>query len=188
MRGTHPPALLPLAALLAAGLAALPAVAAEREWQAAGSLDAALARADGRWTAGGGFGLEGRYGLTDAFAARAELDGSWHPTSADGGRPGGTVRVGGLTAGLGWALDVLRFVPFAELGLALQALGGAVAERRVDLGLEAGAGLEYLLDRRWSLGLALRARWLPVRLAGDDGAFGGTPACLRAALRLGYAF
>jgi hypothetical protein len=158
--------------------------AAEGEgWAAVGAVFA-TARADGRWVPGGGVTLTGQYGLTDAWSVHADFAGSWHPVDADALRPGGRVRALACSAGITYALDVLRVVPYVSAGLAVQNLGGALRDARTDLGVGLGGGADYLLDRRWSLGLELGYRILPVALAGDRDGFGGTPQAFTAGLRL----
>ena len=161
-----------------------PATAAEGEGLAAVGAAFATARADGRWAPGAGVAVAGQYGLDDAWSLRAGVSGSWHPVSADALRPGGHVRALGCSAGVTYTLDVLRVVPFVTAGVAVQDLHGALRDARTDLGVELGGGADYLLDRRWSLGLELAYRILPVAVAGDHDAFGGTPQALAAGLRV----
>jgi hypothetical protein len=119
--------------------------------------------------------LEGQYGVTDSLALHAALGGSWHG--------GGPVRTLGAVAGVTYAIDVLRVVPFFEGGLAFQGQGGGPPGRS-DLGLEVGLGGEYLLDRSWALAVAGRVTYLPVHLSGS----GGTASLLSLGLRLGRTF
>jgi hypothetical protein len=161
-----------------------PALAAEGEGLAAVGAAFVTARADGRWAQGAGVSATGQYGLDDTWSLRAALSGSWHPVSADALRPGGQIRALGFSAGVTYTLDVLRVVPFVTAGLAVQNLSGALRDARSDLGVALGGGADYLLDRRWSLGLELAYRILPVAIAGKRAAFGGTPQLLAAGLRL----
>jgi len=180
-----------IACLLGLGAALLwpgPARAAEGEGLLALGAGYAAARADGRWAHGGDLQLEGQYGLDDAWSVRAGLSAGLHPVSAEGARPEGRVQRTTLAAGVVYALDVLRVVPYVHLGLAVQNLGGAVADGRTDAGFDLAVGADYLLDRRWSLGLVARGQIFLLPLAGERGAFGGTPSALGVALRLGRAF
>jgi hypothetical protein len=158
--------------------------AAEGEGLAAVSAGFATARADGRWAPGAGGCVAVQYGLDDSWSAGARLSGSWHPVDGAAGRPDGLVRSLGGSAGVTYALDVLRVVPFLSAELAVQNLGGAVRDARTDLGVELGGGADYLLDRRWSVGVDLAYRVLPLPLAGERGSFGGTPQTFAATLRL----
>jgi len=169
--------LAPVALALLAVAMTTAARASEGEWLVAGGAGAAWLRQGGAWHPGGVLGLEGQYGVTDAWLLRATLDGSWHASSGDT-RP----RALGGSAGITYAVDVLRVIPFAELGVAVADLGGVAGGARTDLGVDVGVGAEYLLTRRWSLSLAVRARALPLGLRGDAA---GTPARVGFMLRLG---
>jgi hypothetical protein len=169
------------AALATLVLLALPApcfAVGEEERQVALTAGAGRLAGGGVEAAGGALArLEGAYGLTDTLALHAALGGSWHA------RSGGTVSTLGVVAGVTYALDVLRVVPFFEGGVAFLGQGGP-GPGRSDLGLEGGVGGEYLLDRYWALALVARAMVLPLRLSGS----GGTPSLLTLALRLGRTF
>jgi hypothetical protein len=161
------------------------ASAAEGEGLVAVGAAFATARADGRWVPGGGISMTGQYGLDDTWSVRAAFSASWHPVRAEELRPAGHIRALGFSAGVTYTLDVLRVVPFVTAGLAVQNLGGRLRDARSDLGIALGGGADYLLDRRWALGLELAYRVLPLPLAGDRGGFGGTPQAFAAGLRLG---
>jgi hypothetical protein len=179
------------ACLLALGAALLSGgrvQAAEGELLLAAGGAYAGARADGRWAHGGQLQVEGQYGLDDAWSVRAGLELGLHGTEADGVRPGGRARRTAVAAGVVYALDVLRVVPYAQLGLAVQNLGGAVSDARTDGGFDLALGADYLIDRRWALGLVLRAQLFPLPLGGERGHFGGTPSVLAAGLRLARGF
>jgi hypothetical protein len=165
--------------------AARPAAAAEDEWLVAADGGYTAARADGLWRHGGALGVQAQYGFTDAWSGGARLALGLHPVTGDAERPSGRLRATTLAAGVTYTVDVLRVVPFAGMGIALQNLAGAVRDARTDLGGEVSAGADYLLDRRWSLGLLLRYQILPLPIAGGRDVFGGTPAAFSLALRLG---
>jgi hypothetical protein len=114
--------------------------AAEGEWMAGVSAGVAGAEQGAGWAAA----LEAAHGLTDSWGLRA---------AAELALPAGERRVG-LNAGVVFAWDVVRYVPFAELG-ASYAHDGAHA-----LGPQAGLGVEYLLGPRWALGLVARAAYV----------------------------
>jgi hypothetical protein len=167
--------------MVLAALWAQPALALEQdEWQLAGGISGALAHQAGGFDPGAGLALEAERGLTDLWAVRASL-------GFDAFRPSSERWRQDLTLGLGTAaaFDVLRTVPFVELGLVLAwpdlDADAGIATRA---GLQAGVGAEYLLDRAWSLGGVVRGRALPLALAGPGGAGGlVVSASLRCARR-----
>lgn len=121
-------------------------------------------------------GLEVERGLSDSWAARLQAGAGLH----DG------VRAALVAAGATWAFDVVRVVPFVELGVSVMDARGEGVRARQDLGLHGGLGAQYLLARRWALAAVARSHWLPWRLAGPSDA--GRPRLLQVGLRLGYVF
>ncbi|HJX63151.1 MAG TPA: hypothetical protein VJ860_04275 [Polyangia bacterium] len=125
-------------------------------------------------------GVEAMMGLTDAWAGRAALSGSWQPESASGSPR----YVTAVSLGATYSLDVVRWVPFVDLGLSLADLRreGASSQR---MGPQVGLGAEYLLSRRWALAALARFDFFALRLAGS----GGTrPWWACAGLRVGRVF
>ena len=158
--------------MLLATLAALPRPAGavgEDEAQAAASASWGWLETRGH---GGVLRLEGQYGVTDGLALHATAGASWHGATA--------ARAVAVEAGVTYALDILRVVPFGEAGLCV--LGVAAGAR--GMGLQVGLGGEYLIDRHWALALVVRYAYLPLRLGGGP----GRPSLLGAGLRLGYVF
>lgn len=102
--------------------------------------------AAGHSESGGGGGLRLRYGLSETLALHAQ-------GGAMGSARGALSYGGGL--GLTYALDLLRVVPFFEVGLGVV---GTTADGgpRAALGLALGLGADYVLSTRWSVGGALR--------------------------------
>jgi hypothetical protein len=150
----------------------------EQERQLALAAGAALLAGDGRAAGGLLAGIEGQYGVSEVLALHVALGASWHGGTA------GTVRATALVAGVTYAVDVLRVVPFFEAGLAfLDRAGGATAGR--ELGGQVGLGGEYLLDRRWAVAVLARYAYVPLRLSSPAG---GPPSLLTLALRLGHTF
>jgi hypothetical protein len=135
------------------------------EKQASGALGFALAGADDHARPGMQAGVEAMMGFTDAWAGRAAVSGSWQPDSA-GSSPR---HVTAVSLGATYSLDVVRWVPFVDLGLSLADLrgGGASSQR---LGPQVGIGAEYLLSRRWTLAALVRFEFFALRLAGSGGA------------------
>jgi hypothetical protein len=159
-----------------------PALALEQdEWLAAGAV-----AGNGAWGSAGtgpgvGFNLEGQRGLNDLFAARAAIEFDLVRASSQRWSRDLTFEMGGAAA-----FDVLRAVPFVEAGLALALADlGGVAGTQTRAGLHAGVGIDYLIDRDWSVGGVLRGRVLPVSLGGSDGT---TRTVLGASLRLARRF
>ena len=153
--------------------------ASEGEWEAGASAAAASLRDDGRWAPGLQLGLEGQRGLTELWSLRLGVMGSLHAvdaTAGAGGRPSGMARTAVASAGLVYALDVFRVVPFAELGASFWHLTGRAAGSGAHAGYEASLGASYLLDPRWSLAAALRFQHAPIG--------GGSPLILSVGLRL----
>jgi len=106
------------------------------------------------WSAGGVTHLEGAYGLSDELAVhgRAVLGRSFFaPRNQDE-----TWLSGGL--GLTWSLDVLRFVPYAQLSLIVARRG---AEAELGAGSALDLGLRYWINRHWLVGGGYRASVLP---------------------------
>jgi hypothetical protein len=174
--------------LAAAGVAAMallwsrPGLALEQdEWLAAAALAGNLASVADGMAPGVGLRLEGQRGLTDLWAARAAVEFSSLREPREHWRRDLAFEVG-TTA----AFDVLRAVPFVEAGmtLVLADLSGD-GQTATRAGLHAGLGLEYLIDRAWSVGGVLRGRVVPLPLAGSDGAAG---AVVSASLRLARRF
>lgn len=115
---------------------------------------------------GGGAGLHYTYGITDAFNLVASAGWSlvalneklWDPSTTPHTRPT-NLTMGNV--GLAYVLDVLRWVPWgaAELGgYGLQ--GGTIDGFKLLPGAAIALGLDYRLDRSWSLGVEARQHFL----------------------------
>ena len=179
-RAPRPPAPLAVPLIVAAllGLSLAPRTAralGEEEWLASATLGGGLVRGGGASGAGGGVGLELAHGLTDLVAVRGGVALERMGLPAHAGAPAQGTNAFALVAGAAAAFDVLRTVPFVELGLALDhVVAGAHAGTRT--GVELGVGADYLMDRDWSLGAAVRSRLLPLVLGDGSGqlwSFGG---------------
>ncbi len=133
-----------------------------RQHHLGAETELAMLRIDDKSTAsvGAGLALHYTYGLNDQFnlmgeAGRAlvarnqEQDGDSPRT-----RPASVDR---LTFGVGYVLDVLRWVPyFGLLGGAYRLSGGTLNDALVLPGAEVAVGLDYLCSHRWTVGLAGR--------------------------------
>jgi hypothetical protein len=174
--------------LAAAGVAAValswsrPGLALEQdEWLAAAAVSGNWAWVSDGNAPGLGLGLEGQRGLSDLWAARGAVEFDLFREPSQHWRRDLTFEIGAAAA-----FDVLRAVPFVEAGVALTLadLGGD-AGTATRAGLHAGLGVEYLIDRAWSVGGVLRGRVTPLSLAGPDGSVG---LVVGASLRLARRF
>ena len=114
---------------------------------------------------GAGLGLHYTYGINDQFNFMAEMNvsrvaanqqqddaASPHTRPAD---------VAHATAGVGYVLDVLQFVPYFGLMLGGYRLSGGTLDSALILpGAELAVGLDYQLTRHWAIGLAGRQHLL----------------------------
>ncbi len=152
----------------------------EGERQLSGLVGFALAE-DGAARPGVQGAVEGALGLSEAWAARATFSVSLHPAS--GSQP--HRQFSALTLGFTYAFDVLRLVPFVDLGLTVADVRTGGADSRQRLGPQGGLGLEYLLSRRWAVAALARAEYLGLRLGG---ASEPQPWLVIAGVRLGWIF
>jgi hypothetical protein len=117
------------------------------------------------WSIGGGGGIHYAYGLNDAF--NLMIEGAFGPVALDE-QPGPGIKnnrptmVENVGAGVGWVLDVTRWVPyFGALATTMVFHGGTVDGVRFAGALTVAAGLDYMVTRKLGLGFAFR--WhLPV--------------------------
>lgn len=171
-----------LAALaLALGVLAAPSPAAAYEDQATLFVDLGYASAlgnDALPTHGVIGGLGGSWGLNDAWTLRGRLAWAGHPRD---------LQVGLVSVEVFYMLDILALVPFAGLGIdGIGALGddGTGTSFRPTFAVHAVVGLDWLIDRRFILGVDIRPHLLP--LGFDDDAL--TPLYLSVSLRLSIVF
>ena len=152
----------------AVALAAVPAGAVEREH--ALGVDAGgtvlVVKDKSSPDVGGGAGLHYTYGITDAFNFVANAGWSlvalneklWDPSTTPHTRP---TNLTAADLGIAYVLDVLRWVPWgaAEIGgYALQ--GGTIDGLKVLPGFALAVGLDYRLNRSWSVGAEARQHML----------------------------
>jgi hypothetical protein len=154
----------PLAAVVSLLIGWSTARAGEKEWQLALTPAFAMAQAgDGNggtvnaW--GGGAGLDVAYGLNDAIAVRLTGAYSAHALDASAGGPAGVLSAFHAGAGITYAIDVLRLVPYFDLGVGL--LGSLRPSAHgtdaiYGFGVEIGLGLDYLATRLVSVGFVVR--------------------------------
>jgi hypothetical protein len=120
-------------------------------------------------------------GISDSWAARLGMQTAWYP--ADGAAS--AAHLTAQSAGLTWAADILNWVPFADLGLAVADIRGGGMATSWRLGGQLGIGADYFLSRHLTLSLLARVDYFPLRLAGGHAAH-PVQTCLT--LYLGRAF
>ena len=119
---------------------------------------------------GAGLSLHYAYGLTDQFNFMVE--GGSHVVALDQQMDTPETprtfpaRVDHAGVGIGYVLDVLRWVPyFGVLGTGYVVSGGTVESSKVIVGVAIAAGLDYQLSRRFAVGLALRQHFMASELS-----------------------
>ena len=124
---------------------------------------------DQRSPSGGGGNLQLSYGITDAVAIQLHGGLTAHPLAEDMEKmlPAGLLMTWHASVGVMYALDIVRVVPYFEasvglLGVTRLAAAGAAAGTAagtgtsLNAGAEIGLGADYMLSRRWAVGVALR--------------------------------
>jgi hypothetical protein len=144
------PALASLVASLGAVLGAAPAHAGDGESALGLSAVYAGLTIPEHEPEGGGLVLDYRRGVTDVVWLRGSL------TGAALSHEGGTSYLGQGVVGLTYALDILKYVPYVDLGLAATIVGGGGLDREVHPSIEAGVGLDVLVGRSLSWGPVAR--------------------------------
>lgn len=155
-------------ALLAAallGAAAGPASADEKEFTLALQPGFAVARLGDRNAWGGGGGLDLLYGITDALSLRLTGAYSAHSlaavdkTDSTPALPGGLVTAFHAGAGVSYAVDIVRLVPYFDLSIGLLGMRQPTDKgdkTGYDFGVEIGVGADYLINRRVAVGFVVR--------------------------------
>lgn len=157
------PALVALGLALAA-TAAAPSPARAYEDQATLFVDLGYAAAIGEDavpTHGIVGGLGGSWGLTDAWTIRGRLAWAGHPRD---------FQMGTLGVEVFYMLDILELVPFAGLGadgILTIANDGTGTSIGGTFAVHAVVGLDWLVNRRFIVGLDVRPHLLPLGLSDD---------------------
>ncbi len=117
---------------------------------------------------GAGLGLHYTYGINDQFNFMAEMNVSRVAANQEQDEPSAPrtrpADVAHATAGVGYVIDVLRFVPYVGLSLGAYRLSGGTLDHALVLpGAELAVGLDYQLDRHWAVGVAVRQHLLVTR-------------------------
>jgi hypothetical protein len=120
-------------------------------------------------------------GISDSWAARLGVQTGWYPATD----MAPSAHVTAQSLGLTWAADVLKLVPFADVGIAVADLRGGGLAPSWRLGGQLGIGADYLLSRHLTMSLLARADYFPFRLAGAHRAH---PTQVSLTLYLGRAF
>jgi len=120
-------------------------------------------------------------GISDSWAVRLGLQTAWYP--AEGAAP--LAQITAQSAGLTWAADVLNWVPFADIGLAVADTRGRGLAPSWRFGGQVGLGADYLLSRHLTLSLLARVDYFPLRLAGAHDPY---PTQFSVVLFMGRAF
>lgn len=165
-------AALALATASSLTLAAGDAGAFEKQHHLGLSPGLAVLKVNNKSTAsvGAGLSVHYAYGLTDQFNFLAE--GGSHVVAADQQRDTADTprtfpaRVDHLGVGVGYVLDVLRWVPyFGVLGQGYLLSGGTLEGTVGAAGVAIAAGLDYQLGRHFAVGLAFRQHFIATELS-----------------------
>lgn len=122
---------------------------------------------------GGGGTLQLGYGITDAVGVQLLAGATVHPLAAivpddptQKMDPGGQLVTWQASAGVVYALDVVRIVPFFEASIGVLGLyrrtdpgpteKAGKLEHAINVGAALGLGADYLITRRWAVGVAIR--------------------------------
>ena len=144
------------ALLLAASL--VPATAAAVDGESSigltlrvATLDAGAAAAQGDVSGvGGGLGVDYQRGFGDTWWFRAAVGGMVY--AVDGQASYGALASAGVT----YAVDVIKYVPYIGIGGGALVVGGGAVDAAVEPYLELGIGLEVLQSTTFSWGIDAR--------------------------------
>jgi hypothetical protein len=109
--------------------------------------------ADAGTAPGPALGVYGAYGLSDLFDVGVEVLGSRHV------RDDGNCDLVGISAGIFYKLDVLRWIPYGGLELGYYRFLGDTRPRALpenEAGFSLDLGLDYVLSPSVGLGMKLR--------------------------------
>jgi hypothetical protein len=110
------------------------------------------------------YGLHYSIALSDQFDFVAEAGGSivdLDPIVAPMAPTNRPAMIWNADAGLIYKLDIVQFVPyFGALAGGYILNGGSLVSTEVQPGVELAVGADYLLSRKWAVGLAIREHFL----------------------------
>ena len=138
-----------------------------KDWTISAWPAYAVTYVDSRAPSGVGAGLEVGFGITEALTLKASGFLSWHPVAATKMTAAGTIGEFASMLGINYTIDVIRLVPSFDVAIGLLGIRGsasfadtaksnAVVASSTAFGIGLGFGLDYLLTRRWSVGLVVR--------------------------------
>jgi hypothetical protein len=161
----------------------------EDEWQV--SARAGGGNANGYplapWGLAGALDVE--YGFHEAFAARASVGVVSHPVKAvKNGPPAGTLQARTALVGATYTFDVLRLVPYIEVGVGALQWSGPGAPTKTSFAAELGLGADYLITPRWAWGGSAQYIFAPADLFNNVMQFGERPLAFSLTLRLSRIF
>jgi hypothetical protein len=174
---------------------ALAAAAAPVQAAGAGELGASLRAGIGMinygnssWGPAGG--VEAEYGITDAWAIRASLEGSVNSSSGDMamGTVGGTWHSDALLAGVTYTVDVLRLVPYAELQLGIAQIGAPEKPTSTMFASELGLGGDYYATQKLRIGVSFQYLYRPQDLFENPQGLGNAPFTFSVTARFSWIF
>jgi hypothetical protein len=144
---------LVLATLCVLGVSAR---AGEDEWHLTLAPAYGLVDFDARSPSGVGAFVQASYGITESLAVWVAASWTAHPVDADKDRklPDGTIQVVGGMAGIRYAFDVLKTVPYLDVGLGVLAAQGA-GSSGTSLAYDVGLGFDRLVSPHWSWGFVI---------------------------------
>jgi opacity protein-like surface antigen len=156
-----------LGAVLALALSSGRAAADVKEWTVGVAPTYAISYVDERNPSGGGASLDLGFGISEALSLHASGFVSWHPTDKTKTNAAGTIGVFGAMVGLTYTIDIIRIVPYFDLGIGVLGLRGdagfgsspaanRVAASSTAFGVEVGFGAEYLINRHVAVGVVAR--------------------------------
>jgi len=165
---------LPFAAVAFLALSAAPREARAIERQHHFGLDPSLSmlKVDDKPTlsTGAGLGAHYTYGIDDQFNFMAELNASIVAADQKQDTPASPhtrpASVAHALAGVGYVIDVLRWVPyFGILAGGYRLAGGTLDSALLVFGGAAQLGLDYQLSRHWAIGAAGQQHFLLTKMS-----------------------
>jgi hypothetical protein len=163
--------------------------AGEDEWQLSARLGGANKNGSptASWGLAGALDLE--YGLDDAWSLRVSVSTLSHPVPAvKDVSPAGSLRATSGVAGVTYAFDVLRLVPYLETGIGLVYWSGVGIEDHAALAAVLGIGADYLVTPHWSIGGLAEYLFAPGELVQNAMQFGESPLAFSLTFRVARSF
>ena len=135
------------------------AAADEKEFVLSVAPAFSFLRVDGQTAVGGGGAVDLTYGLTDAFALRATGAFTGQGIGRSDTAPAGSVLAYHAGLGVTYTIDILRVVPSLDFSVGLLGVRrptSAGDQYTNQFGVEIGLGVDYLLTRRFAIGVVVR--------------------------------